>query len=60
MSAGLAHSVQVRLVRHAKAINADPNLIFARYATERLLYRFSRPRSMRSPEVSQDSRHLDP
>jgi hypothetical protein len=42
MSGGLAHSVQVRLVRHAKAINADPNLIFARYATERLLYRLSR------------------
>lgn len=42
MSGGLAHSVQVRLVRHAKAINADPNIVFARYATERLLYRLSR------------------
>lgn len=42
MSSGLAQSAQVRLVRHAKAIDADPNLVFARYAAERLLYRLSR------------------
>lgn len=42
MSAGLAQSVQTRLVRHAKTIGADPNLVLARYATERLLYRLSR------------------
>ncbi len=37
----LAVSVQARLVRHAKAIGADPNVVFVRYATERLLYRLS-------------------
>ena len=42
MSSGLARSVQTRLVRHAKALGVDPNLVFARYATERLLYRLSR------------------
>lgn len=39
---GLAQSVQVRLVRHAKEIDADPNLVFTRYGVERLLYRLSR------------------
>jgi hypothetical protein len=39
---GLARSVQTRLVAHAKAIGADPNLVLARFATERLLYRLSR------------------
>ena len=39
---GLARSVQVRLARHAKAINVDPNLVLTRYAVERLLYRLSR------------------
>jgi hypothetical protein len=34
--------VQTRLVRHAKALNLDPNLVLSRYATERLLYRLSR------------------
>jgi hypothetical protein len=34
--------VQVRLVRHAKTLGVDPNLVLARYATERLLYRLSR------------------
>lgn len=42
MNDGLARSVQVRLVRHAKAIDVDPNIVLARYATERLLYRLSR------------------
>lgn len=41
MSTGLAQSVQTRLVRHAKTIGVDPNLVLARYATERLLYRLS-------------------
>jgi predicted nucleotidyltransferase component of viral defense system len=39
---GLARSVQVRLVRHAKAIGVDPNLVLTRYAVERFLYRLSR------------------
>lgn len=42
MTAGLAHSVQVRLVRHAHALGADPNVVMSRYAAERLLYRLSR------------------
>jgi hypothetical protein len=42
MTGGLAQSVQTRLVRHAKAIGVDPNLVLSRYATERLLYRLSR------------------
>jgi len=41
MSGGLAQSVQVRLVRHAKAANLDPNLVLTRYATERFLYRLA-------------------
>ncbi|MES3004343.1 MAG: nucleotidyl transferase AbiEii/AbiGii toxin family protein [Pseudomonadota bacterium] len=39
---GLAHSVQVRLARHAKEINVDPNLVLTRYGIERFLYRLSR------------------
>jgi len=42
MSFGLARSVSVRLIRHAKNLGVDPNLVLARYATERLLYRLSR------------------
>ncbi len=41
---GLAQSVQTRLVRHAKALGLDPNLVLARYATERFLYRLSKSR----------------
>lgn len=41
---GFPVSVQVRLVRHAKAIGMDPNLVLARFATERFLYRLSRSR----------------
>jgi predicted nucleotidyltransferase component of viral defense system len=41
---GLAQSVQVRLVQHAKEIGADPNLVLARYGIERFLYRLSRSR----------------
>ncbi len=41
MTGGLAQSVQTRLVWHAKALGVDPNLVLARYATERLLYRLS-------------------
>jgi predicted nucleotidyltransferase component of viral defense system len=37
-------SVQVRLARHAKAIGMDPNLVLARFAVERFLYRLSRSR----------------
>jgi predicted nucleotidyltransferase component of viral defense system len=44
MSAGLAQSVQARLVAHAKKIGVDPNLVLVRYASERLLYRLSRSR----------------
>lgn len=39
---GLAVSVQVRLIRHAKEIGSDPNVVLARFAIERLLYRLSR------------------
>lgn len=39
MNTGLVRSVHVRLVRHAKTLDVDPNLVLARYATERLLYR---------------------
>lgn len=42
MSTGLARSVHVRLVRHAKLTRVDPNLVLIRYANERLLYRLSR------------------
>ena len=41
---GLARSVQVRLVRHAKEIGVDPNLVVTRYGVERFLYRLSRSR----------------
>ena len=41
---GLAQSVQTRLVRHAKDLGLDPNLVLARYAAERFLYRLSRSR----------------
>jgi predicted nucleotidyltransferase component of viral defense system len=44
VSTGLARSVQTRLVRHARALGVDPNLVLARYAMERLLYRLSRSR----------------
>lgn len=42
MTTGLAHSVQVRLVAHAKTLGIDPNVVLVRYACERLLYRLSR------------------
>ncbi len=42
MTTGLARSVHDRLIRHAATRGVDPNLILARYATERLLYRLSR------------------
>ncbi len=41
-SSGFAQSVQTRLVRHAKALGVDPNLILVRFAVERFLYRLSR------------------
>lgn len=41
-SAALAQSVQVRLVRHAKMLGVDPNLILTRFAMERFLYRLPR------------------
>lgn len=39
---GLPVSVQARLARHAKALGMDPNLVLARFAVERFLYRLSR------------------
>lgn len=39
---GLPVLVQVRLARHARAIGMDPNLVLARFALERFLYRLSR------------------
>ena len=44
MRKGLPISVQVRLVQHAKATGIDPNVVLARYAAERFLYRLSRSR----------------
>lgn len=44
MSTGLAQSIHTRLVRHAAALGVDANLVLARYAAERLLYRLSRSR----------------
>ena len=41
MTADLARSVQARLVLHAKNLGIDPNLVFVRFACERLLYRLS-------------------
>lgn len=41
MTTGLPHSVQVRLVQHAKRLGIDPNVVLVRYASERLLYRLS-------------------
>lgn len=41
MTTGLAHSVQVRLVQHAKKLRIDPNVVLVRYACERLLFRLS-------------------
>jgi predicted nucleotidyltransferase component of viral defense system len=41
MTTGLAHSVQVHLVQHAKKLGIDPNVVLVRYASERLLYRLS-------------------
>src|SRR5947209_8081023 len=40
----LAQSVQTRLVRAAKDLHVDPNLIFSRYAAERLLHRLAQSR----------------
>jgi hypothetical protein len=37
MTTGLAHSVQVRLVQHAKRLAIDPNVVLVRYASERML-----------------------
>lgn len=37
----LVRSIRERLVRHAKEIRVEPNLIFTRYAVERFLYRLS-------------------
>jgi predicted nucleotidyltransferase component of viral defense system len=39
---GLAQSVHARLVGHANEIGMNPNVVLARYATERFLYRLSR------------------
>lgn len=39
---GRAHSVQVRLVAHAKRIGVDPELVLTRFAVERFLYRLSK------------------
>ena len=60
MSAGLAQSVQARLVAHAKKIGVDPNLVLARYASERLLYRLSRSRYAERfiPPSAKDSKPL--
>jgi hypothetical protein len=43
-STSLERSVQSRLVKYAKSLGVDSNLILSRYANERLLYRISRSR----------------
>ena len=52
----LAQSVHARLLRHAKEIRADPNLVLVRYASERivlLIRRTSRPdKQGRSPSAA--------
>lgn len=45
-SAGLVVSVHTRLVRHAKTLGVDPNLILTRFSAERFLYRLSRSPSV--------------
>ncbi len=42
MTEGIARSVHVRLIQHAKRLDVDPNLVLSRYAIERFLYRLSR------------------
>lgn len=39
---GIPHSVQTRLIAHAKALGVEANLVLTRYGTERFLYRLSR------------------
>ena len=39
---GLAHSVHVRLIAHAKELRLEPNFVLNRFAIERILYRLSR------------------
>ena len=41
LSQRLVQSVQTRLVRYAKDIAVEPNLVLTRYAIERLPYRLS-------------------
>lgn len=41
-STALAQSIQTRLLRHARTVGVDPNLVLTRFAAERLLYRLSR------------------
>ncbi len=41
-ASGFAHSVQTRLLNHARAIGADPNAVLARYGLERFLHRLAR------------------
>ncbi len=41
-TSGFARSAQTRLVRRAHALGIDSNVVLARYAAERLLYRLSR------------------
>ena len=42
MNGGIAQSIKARLVRHAHEMGVEPNLVLARFAAERLLYRLSR------------------
>lgn len=41
MSTGLPRSVQTRLVNHAHSLRIDPNLLLARYASERFLAKWN-------------------
>lgn len=42
MNSGLAQSILKRLAQHSKTLDVDPNLVLARFAAERFLYRLSR------------------
>jgi len=43
-TSGLAQSVHTRLIRHAKSLGLDPNLVLTRFVTERFLFRLSQSR----------------
>ncbi|MBL8694404.1 MAG: hypothetical protein JNJ88_09945 [Planctomycetes bacterium] len=51
MTAGLSHSVHVRLVQHAKRLGIDPNVVLVRYGSKSVGFTTD-PRPIRSRPVS--------